>query len=367
MNNQSPNPQTGFVGLMLSHPGDEKLFEAALESQGVACAGLKVNGGGLLESIAAEPRMQGTAAVVADVTFLTERGISPAILAGWLRQSLPRVALFARLPSRSGIAPAEREWASQAGIASLLPGSSAAAWQDSLAPVVGRVISALGEREVKHAKLEAAVNRLVKSGAEPRSGPVKDIYADAWALESEGVSANAICEALLASSEGLVADRRYRGKVYRDCFVASEFIDRMVARLGMRRATALRVGSFLWRTGRIHHVVREAPFDDGLLFFRFGGTREAMARLDLGEVESAMRGPGGAPIAERSYLGKTYPSCFIGSEAVEWLRGRYRLTRGEAESAGQRLLELGAFHHVLDDHGFLDGNLFYRFRIDEHA
>src|ERR1700694_4934502 len=88
----------------------------------------------------------------------------------------------------------------------------------------------------------------------------------------------------------------------------AEMIDRMVSDFGMKRATAARAGSFLWRTGRIHHVLREA---------------------------------------------------------VEWLQDRYRLTRGEAEATGQRLLELGALHHVLDEHGFVDGNFFYRFRADE--
>lgn len=367
MNNSTSSPRAAFVGLMLALPEDERLFEAALESQGIAAAGLHASGGRLLECIAAEPRMEGTAALVVDVPLLGEHGLSPAILAGWLRQGMPRLTLFPRLPARSGIAPSERAWAAHAGIASLLPGSSVAAWQDSLAPVVARIVSSFGGRDLDTARLEVAVNRLVKSGEEPRPGPVKDIYADAWRLESEGVNAIAVCEALQAANGALVADRSYRGKAYRDCFVASEAIDRMVSEFGMKRATATRAGSFLWRTGRIHHVLREAAFDDGFLFFRFGGTRQATARIDLVEVEAAMRAPGGVPIAERSYLGKAYPRCFVGSEAVQWLQGRYRLTRGEAEATGQRLLELGSLHHVLDAHGFLDGNLFYRFRVDEVA
>ena len=46
---------------------------------------------------------------------------------------------------------------------------------------------------------------------------------------------------------------------------------------------------------------------------------------------------------------------------------RYGLQPGAAESLGQRLLELGVFHHVLDQHGFMDGNFYYRFRADEAA
>ena len=32
---------------------------------------------------------------------------------------------------------------------------------------------------------------------------------------------------------------------------------------------------------------------------------------------------------------------------------------------GQLLMDRGAFRHVLDEHGFEDGNFFYRFREDE--
>jgi hypothetical protein len=367
MNNATTSPRASFAGLMLSLPEDELLFKAALESQGIAAESLHVNSRGLLEAIGAEPRMGGTAALVVDAPFLAKEGLSPSILASWLRQSLPRLSLFVRLPSRSGIASSERAWAAGAGISSLLPGSSVAAWQDSLAPVVARIAESFGGRILDGARLEAAVNQLIKSGKEPRPGPVKDIYADAWRLESEGVNAIAVCEALQSASGGLVADRSYRGKTYRDCFIASELVDRMVSEFGMKRGTAMRAGSFLWRTGRIHHVLRDAAFDDAFLFFRFGGTRQSIARIDIAEVESAMRARGGVGIADRTYVGKAYPRCFIGSEAVAWLQDRYRLTRGEAEATGQRLLELGAFHHVLDEHGFSDGNFFYRFRIDEVA
>jgi len=34
---------------------------------------------------------------------------------------------------------------------------------------------------------------------------------------------------------------------------------------------------------------------------------------------------------------------------------------------GQLLMDRGAFRHVLDEHGFKDGNFFYRFHEDEEA
>jgi hypothetical protein len=241
-----------------------------------------------------------------------------------------------------------------------------AAWQESLAPVIERIVSPLGVAKVDAAALEAAVNRLVKAGAEPRPGVVKDTYANAWRLETEGVNAAATLEALQGAS-GLVADRRYRGKLYRDCFVASEAIEWMVSNLGMKRSAALTAGTFLWRTGRIHHVLREAAFDDGLFFFRFGLQRAASSQLDLAAIERSMRSPMGVAIADRVYLGTTYPKTFVGSEAVEWLMQRHRLARGAAEDVGQSLVDLGVLHHVVDEHGFADEAYFYRFRADEAA
>jgi DEP domain-containing protein len=364
MANASSPDRRGFVGLVLAAPEDERLLKAALESQGIAAGNAQASVSGLAAMVHADPRMSGPTAIVADVASLEAQGVTPGAFVQRLHQARRGMEVFVRLPSRSGIAAHEREWAAQCGIASLLPGSSAAAWQDSLAPVIGRIASTLGMESLDAAALEACVNRLVKAGSEPRPGPVKDIYAHAWRLEGEGVNASVVLESL-QGAPGLVADRRYRGKLYRDCFVASEAIEWMVKTLGMRRATALSAGRFLWRTGRIHHVLREAAFDDGLFFFRFGLSRAASARLDLAEIEREMRLPTGVPISDRTYLGKSYPRSLIGTEAVEWLMRRHGLARGEAEAVGQSLVDLGVLHHVVDEHGFVDDGYFYRFRVDD--
>ena len=80
-----------------------------------------------------------------------------------------------------------------------------------------------------------------------------------------------------------------------------------------------------------------------------------------------MRSRGGLAIEERAYLSKSYPSCFVGGEAVDWIMARCGIPLGAAETIGQRMLELGIFHHVLDEHDFVEGKFFYRFRSDEAA
>jgi hypothetical protein len=73
----------------------------------------------------------------------------------------------------------------------------------------------------------------------------------------------------------------------------------------------------------------------------------------------------GLDIKDRWYNLKVYPRCFIGSDAVKWLMKNQKLTKEEAIRAGQILVDRRIIHHVLDEHQFEDGHLFYRFYMDE--
>jgi len=87
----------------------------------------------------------------------------------------------------------------------------------------------------------------------------------------------------------------------------------------------------------------------------------------LAALVARMRAPGGVAIADRRHLLSTYPRSFVGREAVAWLRRHAGLTRDEALAVGRLLVERRMAHHVLDEHGFEDGGLFYRFYADEVA
>jgi hypothetical protein len=95
------------------------------------------------------------------------------------------------------------------------------------------------------------------------------------------------------------------------------------------------------------------------------GAPEEWSEAELDAVALRMRGAEGVPIADRRHLLAVHPRCFVGREAVDWLVRREALTRGEAVVLGQRLVDRGVLHHVLDEHGFRDGYFFYRFRADE--
>ena len=83
------------------------------------------------------------------------------------------------------------------------------------------------------------------------------------------------------------------------------------------------------------------------------------------ELIRRMRGPQGLQIRDRRYGLKMFANCFTGTEAVDWFMEYEQATRPEAIIIGELMTELGMIHHVLDEHGFEDGPLFYRFYADE--
>ena len=83
--------------------------------------------------------------------------------------------------------------------------------------------------------------------------------------------------------------------------------------------------------------------------------------LDLKQLVTQMGGEHGVEIKNRVYKFKIYPQCFIGSEAVDWLKKQYNISRSDAIELGQRLRDEKWLHHVCDEHDFEDGYFFYRF------
>jgi len=67
-------------------------------------------------------------------------------------------------------------------------------------------------------------------------------------------------------------------------------------------------------------------------------------------------------VKDRKYHMKTYPQCFVGSEAVDFLvQSGSAGNREEAVSIGKALQAMHLFEHVTRDHQFSDKTLFYRF------
>jgi pyruvate/2-oxoglutarate dehydrogenase complex dihydrolipoamide dehydrogenase (E3) component len=87
---------------------------------------------------------------------------------------------------------------------------------------------------------------------------------------------------------------------------------------------------------------------------------------DLEELTTRLKGV--LDIKDRKYgiPAKTYPKCFVGSEAVaQLIKEGIAIDEEDAVRIGNMMLRAGVFHHVLDEHPFKNENLFYRFLSDE--
>ena len=82
---------------------------------------------------------------------------------------------------------------------------------------------------------------------------------------------------------------------------------------------------------------------------------------EIKQIVASMRSSDGLDIRDRRYRLNFYRTCFVGSEAVDWLVRKQHFTREEALEFGQILMERGIIFHVTDEHSFRDEFLFYSF------
>lgn len=173
--------------------------------------------------------------------------------------------------------------------------------------------------------------------------------------------ADTVARALSAGVE--IADRPHGMKRYPQCFVGKSGVSWLAAEYGIDREAAVSVGRALVRLGCVHHVLKEHDFEDDHLFYRAvpAGRYE---RVELSALAKLLRQTGGL-IADRTWRATSYPSCFVGREAVDVLASAYRLNRAEGTALVQLLVDLGAVRHVTGEHEFTDGMFYFRFVADE--
>jgi Domain found in Dishevelled, Egl-10, and Pleckstrin (DEP) len=153
--------------------------------------------------------------------------------------------------------------------------------------------------------------------------------------------------------------RLYRLKKYRECVVTSDMVTWLADRLETSRALAVNVGKVLQRMGYIYHVVYEQDFSDQKLFFRISRNEKNIDELFIQVVLQKLLQNKHGLVADRTYNTTTYQHCFIGSEFVDWLVDKHRFSVDKAIDIGRQLFDVGAFHHVLNEHPFIDGYYYY--------
>jgi hypothetical protein len=166
-----------------------------------------------------------------------------------------------------------------------------------------------------------------------------------------------------------VRDRRWRLRLYPQCFVGREAVDWIVQRERVSRAKAVRIGRRLVALGLMAHVAAEHDFEDADLFYVFTdatGEQAQQQNVLQREVEQSLRELAGGNAVSGLHLGThvrgvaVHCKCFTGAEMVRWLGQRWGLTTGQATLMGAQLMRQGVLRHVFDDRPFTTGRELYR-------
>lgn len=275
-----------------------------------------------------------------------------------LDAALPRDAsrrriVLTRLATGSGmghVSDADRRWVQRLGFADLMPEFDAQDCEGSLRIALDIVARALALEPLTPAEL-ARYARVINDERDQTS-PRATIRALC------GLSAEDLYAQLGQSLD--IADRTWRLQRYPQCFVGSEAVAWLARHVRRSAPEALAMGQALMSLGLLVHVAHEHPFLDDRLYYRLAVSTAADA-LDPGEALTDLMGAEGVPIADRNYLGKLYPRCWIGSEAVDRLVARHGLQRPDAWVLLHRLMQFGLIEHVTHARPFIDGTFYYRF------
>ena len=88
-------------------------------------------------------------------------------------------------------------------------------------------------------------------------------------------------------------------------------------------------------------------------------------RISLRQLASQMHSERGVEIKTRRHKLMLFQRCFLGNEAVDWMVNQVKVSREDAVTLGQKMLDKGIFQHVTNEHQFKDEPLFYRFNEDQ--
>ena len=114
--------------------------------------------------------------------------------------------------------------------------------------------------------------------------------------------------------------------------------------------------------GFLYHVAGDPGFAEPEQLYRFSWPSEKLKPIRLLKALARMIDPiQGVTVADRNFRTRRYPQCFVGTEAVDWLRTTLGVGHADAVTFGRTLGNLCLVRHVYDEHYFVDQDYFYKF------
>ena len=296
--------------------------------------------------------------LVVDLASLAAEGNGPDVVLTHLNERFPKLRVIATLSDRLVIFPDEAAWVKSYRAVGLFPQASHLRVEETLCPLLAMIVND-SDAVLDIEKISTTLRVL---NAEIEQTPVMaEAHATLIKLKAIGMPLEKLLASISETGGFDVRPRSYRLKHYGNCFVGSEAVDVLERLTGRSRATSCAIGRLLHTMGVFYHVAREHGFEDANFFYRFSLRTDHLRALKLKDVMFAIRSRDGFKVKDRTYRGKSFPHCFVGSEAAGWLQEKFELTQTESISLGQTLLRLHVIRHVVDEHEFIDQNYFYRF------
>lgn len=288
------------------------------------------------------------------VAIIDVAGIQPAAahtvaLAALLPSPEARQRTLLARPGR-GLWPADRAWAQALGFADLVAQLDATSLGAESANVLGWAARLTGAQALNGDALARYFSAMqIKPDLSSARGLVR---------KATGLTAEALCADLASNVKAL--NRVYHLKSYPSCFVGSEAVAWLEKQYAVSTDQAIALGVALQQLGMLHHVAHEHAFTNEPYFYRTA-VSSAVDRVNPGALLQLLSSRAGVDVRDRLYHGTTYAQCFVGSEAVDWVKKSQKIAAYEAEILLNRLHGFNLIEHVTHDHPVRDGMFFYRF------
>ena len=298
--------------------------------------------------------------LVVDLASLAAEGNGPDVVLTHLNERFPKLRVIATMSDRLTIFPDEAAWVKSYRAVGLFPQASQLRIAETLCPLLAAITNDRDHDAVLEIEKISTALRVLNDKIE-QTPLMAEADATLIELKAIGMPVEKLVASISETGGFNVRPHNYRLNHYGNCFVGNEAVDVLMRLTGSSRARSCAIGRLLHTMGVFYHVEREHGFEDGDFYYRFSLRTDHLRSLDLKEVVFAIRSRDGFKVKDRTYRGQSFPLCFVGSEAAEWLQEKFALTQTESISLGQTLLRLHVIRHVVDEHEFIDQHYFYRF------
>jgi Domain found in Dishevelled, Egl-10, and Pleckstrin (DEP) len=289
--------------------------------------------------------------VILDLQTVAAAAIPVSAAVATLRRLAPQSKIILTAPRAKLIDDHDSQWASSVGADGIVAQLRALRWKTLCKPI----LAALNDNETSAQQDAQRLAPFIRAAQQAERR--EDALSLVASVETAGVDLASLALRMGRSGGVDIRDRTYHLRTYEAVFVSSDALHWIASAHRCTSAAALAIGKALQACGLIYHVAREQLFDDENFFFRVA---KISARHAFDDVTAQVSATTGFVRRDRSYLGTSYPNCFVGSEALDWFVS-HGYSVNEAMSMGQRLLDLSIISHVTNDQPFKAGNFFYRF------